>query len=410
MQQISHDTLFEADRLPISISPQVAENMDRILTSIRQHLRMDVAFISEFLGSGRMFRTVDTAHPVAGVSAGAVLSMASGYCQYVVEGRLPELIPDTSAVPLALTIPETYALPIGAHLSVPIRNDQGAVFGTFCCFSHRAMPELGAPELELMHIFSRLVARELSEDVTRDRQHRSKINRVHAAMWGGDPKIVFQPLFRVSDGAVTGVEALSRFPTLSDTRPDQVYAEAHAVGMGGTLEMLAARRAVALCRDLPDELLLHINVSPHTLMTEDLRKTLHGFDPRRVVVELTEHDPVEDYEGLILALHPLREAGMQVAIDDAGAGYSSLRHVLMMRPDVVKLDVTLTRHVDTDGLRKAMAAALVEYARRTGTIVVAEGVETEAELETLRELGIDEAQGYHLGMPEPIGELLKDMN
>ncbi len=97
---------------------------------------------------------------------------------------------------------------------------------------------------------------------------------------------------------------------------------------------------------------------------------------------------------------------MRVAIDDAGAGYSSLRHVLMMRPDIVKLDVSLTRNLDTDPIRQAMASALVEFSRRTGTMVVAEGVETEAELAMLGALGISEVQGFLIARPQPLADIL----
>ncbi|WEK05585.1 MAG: EAL domain-containing protein [Candidatus Devosia phytovorans] len=407
MQHTTTGQKAGADTLPIALSPQVTESIDRVLTAIRSHLRMDVAFITEFLGSSRIFRSVDFTSPAGDVEAGNVVPIASGYCQHVTAGRLPELIADTSTVPLAQTIPETRQLPIGAHLSVPIRVDHGKIFGTFCCFSHRPMPELGQPELDLMHTFGRMIALELTKDIERDAEQRRKITQVHNAMWSGDPDIVFQPVLRLEDRKIIAVEALSRFAAPPRQTPDRWFADAADVGMGGMLEMLALRRAVALCRDLPRGVSVNLNVSPNTLLTENILHVLHGFDPRRVVVEITEHEPVHDYEPLLLALKPLREAGIRVAIDDAGAGYSSLRHVLMLRPEIVKLDVSLTRGVDHDPMRQAMAAALGEFARRTGTIVVAEGVETTAELEALMDVGIPEIQGYILSKPQPMADLLK---
>ncbi len=396
----------QADSLPIVLSPRVTESMDRVLTSIRSHLRMDVAFITEFLGSSRIFRGVDLSHPLDGIATGQVIPIGSGYCQHVTAGRLPQLIADTSMVPLALSIPETLALPIGAHLSVPIQVDHGRVFGTFCCFSHRAMPELGPPELELMHTFGRMIALELIQEVQRDETQRSRIERVHAALWSGDPAMVFQPVIRLEDQKVVAVEALARFAHQPVQPPDRWFADAAAVGMGVTLELLAIRRAIASCRALPADIALNINVSPQTLLGENLLLALHGFDPRRVTVELTEHEPVADYTPLLKAIRPLREVGMKLAIDDAGAGYSSMRHVLTLQPDIVKLDVSLTRDIDKDPVREAMAAALGEFARRTNTVVVAEGVETTAELETLRHVGIAEVQGYLTGRPMPMPALL----
>lgn len=396
----------QADSLPIVLSPRVTESMDRVLSSIRSHLHMDVAFITEFLGSSRIFRGVDLTHPLDGIATGSLIPIGSGYCQHVTAGRLPQLIADTSLVPLAMTIPETRALPIGAHLSVPIQVDHGRIFGTFCCFSHRAMPELGPPELELMHTFGRMIALELSQEVQRDETQRSTIDRVHAALHGGDPSMVFQPVIRLEDRKVVAVEALSRFAHEPVQPPDRWFADAAAVGMVATLELLAVRRAIAAGRALPPDIALNINVSPQTLLDENLLLALHGFDPRRVTVELTEHEPVIDYAPLLAALKPLRAAGMKLAIDDAGAGYSSMRHVLTLQPDIVKLDVSLTRDVDTDPVREALAAALGEFARRTNTVVVAEGVETQAELNTLRAAGIAEVQGYLTGRPMPMAALL----
>jgi EAL domain-containing protein (putative c-di-GMP-specific phosphodiesterase class I) len=128
------------------------------------------------------------------------------------------------------------------------------------------------------------------------------------------------------------------------------------------------------------------------------------IDPSRLVIELTEHAPVEDYESLIAALAPIRRSGVRIAIDDAGAGYASLQHVLKLEPDIIKFDVSLTRGIDNDQRRVALVGALVEYCRRTGTSVVAEGVETQAEEAALRTLGVDKAQGYFFGRPLPASD------
>lgn len=390
----------------MTISPHVAESIDRVLGAVRTHLRMDVAFVTQFLGSSRVFRSVDLKQPVAGISLGAMLPMASGYCAHVVAGRLPQLIADTSREPLALEIAETRSIPIGAHLSVPIQVEGGEVFGTFCCFSHRAMPELGAPELDLMHTFSRLIARELRDDVARDQRDHAAIERVQAAILTGDPRIVFQPVVRLSDHAVIGLEALSRFATEPRRTPDVWFQEAAAVGMGEVLEFTAVRAAIRAAHGLEGTCAVHVNLSPASLLSPRLALALSGFDPRRLVIEVTEHEPITDYGPIISALAPLRKTGIRVAIDDAGAGYSSLRHVLMMRPDIIKLDVSLTRSLDTDPLRQAMASALVEFSRRTGTMVIAEGVETEAELAMLGSVGIAAAQGFLIARPQPLADVL----
>lgn len=120
------------------------------------------------------------------------------------------------------------------------------------------------------------------------------------------------------------------------------------------------------------------------------------------MLEITEHDVIETCGGLQTALRGLRRRGVRIAVDDAGAGYASFRHILRLQPDLIKLDVTLTRRIDLDQPRRALAAALIGFARDTSAAIVAEGVEKAAELRTLRLLGVTAAQGYHLGRPEEL--------
>jgi EAL domain-containing protein (putative c-di-GMP-specific phosphodiesterase class I) len=117
------------------------------------------------------------------------------------------------------------------------------------------------------------------------------------------------------------------------------------------------------------------------------------------VVEITEHELIEDYAHLLDALTPLRTAGIRLAVDDAGSGYASLRHILSLQPDIIKLDIALTRGVDTDPVRRALASALVGFARDTGSVIVAEGIETSAELAALQRLGVPLGQGFYLARP-----------
>ena len=120
-------------------------------------------------------------------------------------------------------------------------------------------------------------------------------------------------------------------------------------------------------------------------------------------MEITEHEPVEDYEELAGALRPLRELGVRIAIDDAGAGYASLRHTLALAPDIVKVDIALTSAIDTDRAKRALASALISFADEMGITIVAEGIETEASLRTLVDLGVRYGQGFHLARPAPLG-------
>ncbi len=389
---------------PTPLSAPIAANVDLILNMIRSHMGMDVAFLAEFAETARVFRGVSARPENPPIRAGDVHPLGTGYCQKIVDRALPELIPDTAAVPLTAEIPETRDIPIGAHLSVPVRFGDGQVYGTLCCFSFTPRPRLGAGDLTLMHQLADLMANMLAADFSAHQKRRRKRKLVESALSAGDPAIVFQPIVSLATRTVTGYEALSRFATEPLRSPDKWFADAEAGGISGRLEMLAASRAIAESRSLADGLSININLSPRTILGSNLKSLLSLRNPASLVVEITEHAPIDNYEDVKAALKTLRDAGVKIAIDDAGAGYASLQHVLKLEPDIIKFDISLTRGIDTDPLRIAMVSALTEYGRRTGTVLVAEGVETLEEEQALRDLGVDKAQGYLFSKPKPAGE------
>jgi EAL domain-containing protein (putative c-di-GMP-specific phosphodiesterase class I) len=133
---------------------------------------------------------------------------------------------------------------------------------------------------------------------------------------------------------------------------------------------------------------------------------LSAYDMARVIVEITEHTTVPDYDRLRACLRGLQSRGVQVAIDDAGAGFASLRHILQLSPDIIKLDISLTRGIDSDTRRQTMVSAIQTFASGTNAAIVVEGVENESELGTLIGLGIEYGQGFHLGRPGPLEVVL----
>ena len=214
--------------------------------------------------------------------------------------------------------------------------------------------------------------------------------------------IAFQPIIDLNTGLVVGVEALSRFASRPEVSPDVVFAEAQDAGLGLDLELLAVRRALSEARLLDPSLYVAINVSPSVLANPSLTDALQaaGIDLDRIVVEVTEHASVTDYTTLTRSRQRLRDLGVRLAIDDAGAGYASLRHVVTLSPDIIKIDRALIADVDSDRARRALVMAVVVYAMEIGTtMVIGEGVETPEELDVLKSLGADAAQGYLLGRP-----------
>ncbi len=381
-------------------------NVDKVLHAVRTHLGMDVAFVSEFRSSDRVFRHVD-ARDRSPIQPGDAAPLEQGYCQRVVDGRLPELIPDTGREPVALALPETQAIPIGSHLSVPIRLADGRVYGTFCCFSFFADPSLGRRDLQMMKAFADLVADQLDRDLEQARTFDEKKRRIAGVIAGNEPSIVYQPIYNLQTSQVVGAESLSRFRSHPPRSPDEWFADAGQVELRMELELRAIEKALENLPGLPQALYLAVNASPETAAHPSLAALLAHVDTRRVVVEITEHHHVADYAPLLEQLAPLRALGLRIAIDDAGAGYASMRHILNVQPDLIKLDMSLTQHIDRDPKRRALASALIAFARETDATIVAEGVETVEELETLKSLGATRAQGYLLGRPMDVGQLIR---
>ncbi|HVE74058.1 MAG TPA: EAL domain-containing protein [Mycobacteriales bacterium] len=212
-------------------------------------------------------------------------------------------------------------------------------------------------------------------------------------------RVHLQPIVELRSSQVWGVEALARFPGHPQPGPDKWFAAAERLGLGPVLEAAALRGALTVLDRLPAEMTLSVNLSPTALLDPAVQELLTWTSSGQVVVEITEHEPVHDYPALIGALDLLRAEGVRVAIDDFGAGHSSLRHVLQVRPDVVKLDLTIVQGVDEDPARQAVVEAMLIFCERLGVRLVAEGVEEPGDLERLLEMGVHYGQGWFLARP-----------
>jgi EAL domain-containing protein (putative c-di-GMP-specific phosphodiesterase class I) len=213
-------------------------------------------------------------------------------------------------------------------------------------------------------------------------------------------RIAFQPIVDLARGVVTGYEALARFAGPPDAPPDRWFAAAHEAGVGEQLEARALHAALDARPGLPQNTFLTVNLGPDALMSDGVGEVLdRAGDLRGLVIEITEQQPIEDYERVAARLAPLRERGAMVAVDDAGAGFASLRHITMLRPDLVKVDRGLVAGIDRDATRAAVVETLGIFASRVDAWLLAEGVETSGELGRLLDLGVPLAQGYLLGRP-----------
>lgn len=228
-------------------------------------------------------------------------------------------------------------------------------------------------------------------------QQRRAVNGLLASPERVEP--VFQPIVSLSSGSVVGYEALARFDDSSGRTPQEWFTLARLCGLGTELQALAAGRALAV-PGRPEGTYLSVNLDPSALGSAAFEAVLPN-DLRGIVVEVTEQELISDHAHLATELARLRGRGARIALDDTGAGYAGLRHVTLMRPDVIKLDRALVEGLHDDPGKLALLDSFTTFARRTGTQVCAEGIESDQELDALVELGVDLGQGYHLARPGP---------
>jgi EAL domain-containing protein (putative c-di-GMP-specific phosphodiesterase class I) len=211
----------------------------------------------------------------------------------------------------------------------------------------------------------------------------------------------FQPIYGLASQSVVGAEALSRFVSDDGASAELWFAEAAAVGLGANLEFSALGSAAAAAAKLPPQLYVSLNISPSSCIDPRLPELFDHIELpiSRIVLELTDGIPDEEYLRFISAITPLRERGLRIAIDDSQSGAGILSRMLHLRPDFIKLGRNIIGGVDKDASQYALAACMVDFAEQIGSVLVAEGVETPEELRILTELGISAGQGYLLGRP-----------
>jgi EAL domain-containing protein (putative c-di-GMP-specific phosphodiesterase class I) len=398
---------LEQQSLPGGRRPVEAEvEIAAVLTALRKHLGMEVGFISEFFAEHRQIRFVTADREQTVVRVGDMIPLDQGYCQRIVDGRLPELMADTALIPEAIAIAFTRSIPVGAHMGVAIRLASGELYGTLCCFRATPNRRLDERDLGVMRAFAEIIAGDLHRRRMAEEGRQADRALIEGAIADNEPAVVYQPIVDLRTERTVGLESLARFGMAPRRSPDQWFAAAEAVGMGVSLELNALRNASGSLVRLPGKMYLSLNCSPALIRSGRLAGALAGMPLSRIVLEVTEHAIVDDFEALHRSLQPLREGGLKLAMDDAGAGFSSLQHLMQLRPEVIKLDLSLARVVDGDATTRALVAALVAFANETGASVVAEGVEGPRAASVYRKLGVHGAQGYYFARPMPLEDVM----
>ncbi|WP_370324786.1 EAL domain-containing protein [Euzebya sp.] len=372
--------------------------VDHMLEIIRCHLGMDIAFVSSVGRGRRVFRHVAPAEAHPEVKVGASHALQATYCTLVIEGALQPLTPDTGAVPALAEMPVTDELGIGAYAGAPIRLTDGRVYGTLCAFSHDRH-DFDAEDVHALELAAALIAQRLSGFAPR-REDVAPLDGPPPRPAFEDPlRMLFQPVVDLRTGVEVGYEALARFPREAVNDPSSWFALAERLEVDAVLQGHAATSALAQLGSVPEGRWMAVNVSERALVDPAVRAILGDHPGQRILLELTEHASTRDQREVEGILAGLRCAGVRLALDDVGAGYSGLDRVLRLQPDVIKLDRSLVTGVWEDVRRQAMVQAFTTFARSTGVEVIAEGIETQEDADALRVLGVHMGQGFFLGRP-----------
>jgi EAL domain-containing protein (putative c-di-GMP-specific phosphodiesterase class I)/ActR/RegA family two-component response regulator len=229
---------------------------------------------------------------------------------------------------------------------------------------------------------------------------RRRLARIEQAIGDEDAlQVVFQPICALDTLEPAGFETLARFPGPPQRGPEHWFREASEVGLSIQLELVAVERALTHLDQIPPGAYLSVNVSPETVVSDPFKRVLAEVPAERIVLEITEHAPIENYDTFNAGLSDVRALGARLAIDDAGAGFASLRHILRLEPEFIKLDITLIAAIESDRSQQALARGIISFAEGIGATVVAEGIEHAEALDALRGLGVLYGQGFHLGRP-----------
>ena len=361
---------------------------DRLHTA-RQSLGLGLAFLSRMDGTVQHLEVIDSVLPL---SDGMTQPQETSFCQAIMDGTLPPVIADVMQFPAAMRLPATEQ-GIRSYISVPVRLSDGTVYGTFCGAGFTADPQLSDRDLALMEILAQAAAVVLEPEVHRRHRHADIENRLRPLINRGGPVVLLQPIVELATGRRVGTEALSRFPHEWHQPPDACFADAELIGERINLEIAALRRAAEYIPNVSGYIAM--NISPATLFSPAGANFLAALPLQRIVLELSEHDPIDDYDALKAVLLPLRARGMRLAIDDVGAGFSSLRHIVATAPDIIKLDRSIVAGVADDSVLAVVVRAMVDLAGAVDAQVVAEGIETAADAVALSGLRVGLGQGWY---------------
>lgn len=370
-----------------------------VLDAARAKLRADVAWVSEFTGGEQVVRAATGELAAMNVSIGMTAALEGSYCVRVLSGQVPPVVTAAGRDSRTRDLPLTTELGIGCYVGAPLRGADGRPRGMLCCLGRDDGTHLDSESVAFLEFLAELIDNHLAAGAPpAPTAPDARRQRVLDVLRNRRVQAVFQPVINMRTGGVVAYEALARFP---ETDTATLFSDAAAAGVGLDLELLAVDAALVAARHRPLDVMVALNLSAEALLRPEFLDLLLAHRHERIAVEITEHTPVADYPALLVVRETLRSAGIMVSVDDAGSGYASLRHVLQLRPDVIKMDAALISGVHLDPAKQALVVAMLSFARSTGATLVAEGVEVAAERDVLVENGVIYGQGWLYGRPAP---------
>ena len=385
----------------------IQHDLGELVETIRQHLDMDVAFLSRLKHGFRKITEVNK-------RPGSKVKLDKGhqdpeeitYCRMIVDKKLPSVIADTREHPITSDLQLTEELNIGSYIGVPVILSGGQVYGTLCCFKEKPDDTLSKRDVSILTLLASFTARHIEKDMLQ-RDFQKQVRREVSAIINENLlSTVLQPIYDCKLNKIVGFECLARFDKAPYQPPNYWFDSAAQGGYGELLELYAIEVALQALPTVPQDCFLSLNISPQYLYSGRLHTLLMGIPLERIVLEVTEREAIDHYEDFRRNLQPLREQGLRLAVDDAGAGFASFQHILELQADIIKLDQSLICNLDQDQGRRALVAALIGFAAETNCLVLGEGVETPNEMSILQRLGAHFIQGYYLSHPLPLEQAI----
>ncbi len=382
-------------------SDEFSALLSDILLHVKEELAFDISVISRFRdGQGEVMHALGDTRGT-GIQVGSRFTLDDSIFYRLSRGREPVWVCDVRSDGDLEHFPVTRHLNMRGYMAVPVFLPDTSLYGVLCGLSRRAKSGVDEEQVRVAQTLASLVGNSIARNERPDELRHLKLERTRRVLHQEPPRIVFQPVVNLQTYQVVGAEALARFDDDSERTPDKWFRDAWDVGLGVDLELKAMEKALEQLPRLPDPVYLAINLSPDAFVSPQLKTFLERRpEPLdNVVLEITEHVTIPDYAPLVAAIRDMRRLSLKVAIDDVGAGYAGLYHMLEIRPDVLKLDISLTQNVQRDPAKQALVSSVVTFASRMDIAIIAEGIETAAEAEALRILGVSYGQGYYFARP-----------